>query len=90
MTENIKVRWLTDNEQTKVAPKTISTQILNEDGTCFKDTVENAITNVETEIVTHASNGDIHVTAEEKEAWSNIEVPSLDGYATEEYVENLY
>ena len=90
MAENIKARWLVDNEQTKIAPKTLSTQILNEDGTRFKDTLKNAITNVETEIATHASNGDIHVTAEEKEAWNSIEVPSLDGYATEEYVENLY
>ena len=90
MEENIKVRWLVDNEQTKIAPKTLSTQILNEDGTHFKDTVETAIADVETEISTHAANTDIHVTAEEKEAWNNIEVPSLDGYATEEYVENLY
>ena len=89
MTENIKVRWLTDNEQTKVAPKTLITQVLNEDGTRFKDTIENAIINVETKISTHTSNDDIHVTAEEKEAWSNIEIPSLDGYATEEYVESL-
>ena len=97
MAENIKARWLVDNEQTKIAPKTISTQILNEDGTLFKDTVEasidnveSAITNVETEIAAHASNGDIHVTAEEKAAWSSIEIPSLDGYATEEYVEALF
>ena len=90
MSENIKVRWLTDYEQTKIAPKTLSTQILNEDGTHFKDTVESAIANAETEIATHVSNNDIHVTAEEKEAWNNIEIPSLDGYATEEYVENLY
>ena len=89
MAENIKVRWLVDHEQIKIAPKTLSTQILNEDGTLFKDTVENEITNVEAEIATHASNGDIHVTAEEKEAWSNIEIPSLEGYATEEYVESL-
>lgn len=39
---------------------------------------------------THINDTTVHVTAEEKEAWSNIEVPSLDGYATEEYVENLY
>ena len=90
MSENIKVRWLTDYEQTKIAPKTLSTQILNEDGTHFKDTVEGAITNAETEIAAHVSNSDIHVTAEEKEVWNNIEIPSLDGYATEEYVENLY
>lgn len=89
MTENIKVRWLTDHEQTKIAPKTLSTQILNEDGTHFKDTVETAITNVETEITAHTSNNDIHVTAEEKQAWSSIEVPSLDGYATEDYVKSL-
>ena len=90
MAENIKVRWLVDHEQNKIAPKTLSTQILNEDGTRFKDTVENEIVRVETEATTHATNSDIHVTAEEKEAWSNIEIPSLDGYATEEYVEALY
>ena len=90
MSENIKVRWLTDHEQTKIAPKTLATQIMNEDGTRFKDTVETAIVNAEAAIAAHASDGDIHVTAEEKEAWNNIEVPSLDGYATEEYVENLY
>lgn len=39
---------------------------------------------------THISDTAIHVTAEEKESWSNIEIPSLDGYATEDYVENLY
>lgn len=38
-TEEIKVRWLTDIEGNKIAPKTLSTQILNEDGTLFKDTV---------------------------------------------------
>ena len=90
MSENIKVRWLTDHEQTKIAPKTLSTQIMNEDGTHFKDTVENAIANAEAQITTHASSNDIHVTAAEKEAWNNIEVPSLEGYATESYVENLY
>ena len=90
MSENIKVRWLTDHEQTKIAPKTLSTQILNEDGTRFKDTVEAAIVNAEAQAAAHASNSDIHVTAEEKEAWNSIEVPSLDGYATEESVENLY
>jgi hypothetical protein len=90
MSENIKVRWLTDHEQTKIAPKTLSTQIMNEDGTHFKDTVENAIANTEAQITTHASNNDIHVTAAEKEAWNSIEVPSLEGYATEAYVENLY
>ena len=40
MSEIIKTRWLVDNEQSKIAPKTLSTQILNEDGTHFKDTVE--------------------------------------------------
>ena len=89
MSENIKVRWLTDHEQTKIAPKTLSTQIMNEDGTRFKDTVESAIVNAEAQTTAHASNNDIHVTAEEKEAWNSIEVPSLDGYATKEYVESL-
>ena len=37
----------------------------------------------------HANDTGLHVTPEEKEAWNNIEIPSLDGYATEEYVESL-
>ena len=97
MEENIKVRWLTDHEQNKVAPKTLTTSILNEDGTRFKDTLENSLIEMtesidegKRQIRDHANNTDIHVTPEEKEAWSNIEIPSLDGYATEEYVTNLY
>ena len=43
MTENIKVRWLTDHEQTKVAPKTLSSQVFNEDGTLYKDAVNEAL-----------------------------------------------
>lgn len=39
MEENIKVRWLTDHEQNKIAPKTLASQVLNEDGTLFKDTI---------------------------------------------------
>jgi hypothetical protein len=96
MTENIKARWLTDNEQVKIAPKTLVTQILNEDGTRFKKTFEDSVNNINTAIDEtnrtirdHANNTEIHVTAEEKEAWSNIEVPSLDGYATEDYVKSL-
>lgn len=79
MSENIKVCWLVDNEQTKIAPKTFSTQILNEDGTRFKDVVEASITEIDEKIVAHSDNSEIHVTAEEKE-----------GYATKEYVESLY
>ena len=30
MEENIKVRWLTDNEQNKIAPKTLITQVTHE------------------------------------------------------------
>ena len=40
----------------------------------------------ETKLAAHSDNSEIHVTLEEKEAWSNI----VDGYATEEYVKNLY
>lgn len=90
MSEIIQARWLVNNEQTKIAPKTLSTQILNEDGTIFKDTVEASISEIDEKIAAHSNNDEIHVTAAEKEAWSNIEVPSLDGYATEEYVANLY
>lgn len=40
MKENMKVRWLTDHEQTKIAPKTLASQIYNEDGTLFKDKID--------------------------------------------------
>ena len=97
MSENIKVRWLTDHKQTKIAPKTLITQVLNEDGTRFKDSYDVSVTEINNsidegkrQIREHANNTDIHVTPEEKEKWNSIEVPSLDGYATEEYVENLY
>ena len=39
MNENVKVRWLTDHEQVKIAPKTLSSQVYNEDGTLYKETV---------------------------------------------------
>ncbi len=90
MEENVKIRWLTDHEQTKIAPKTLASLVYNEDGTLFKNVIENTITDVETKITNHTSNSDIHVTAEEKEAWNSIEVPNLDGYATEEYVKSSY
>ena len=97
MEENIKVRWLTDHEQTKIAPKTLITQVLNENGSRFKDSFDTTITGMtesveagNRQIRDHANNTGIHVTAEEKETWNSIEVPSLDGYATEEYVGNLF
>ena len=42
---------------------------------------------IDKEIINHINDIGIHVTPEEKEAWSSI---SLDGYATETYVNNLY
>lgn len=86
MEENIKVRWLTDHEQTKIAPKTLVTQVYNEDGTRLNDTLEAE----RQKLQGHMDNGDVHVTAEEKAAWNSIEVPSLEGYATETYVDNLF
>ena len=50
MNENIKVRWLTDHEQTKVAPKTLSSQIYNENGTLFKDTIDASLSALENNI----------------------------------------
>ena len=97
MEENIKVRWLVDDEQTKIAPKTLITQVLNENGSRFKDSFDTAIAEMtesveagNRQIRDHANNADIHVTPEEKEAWNNIEIPSLDGYVTKEYVENRF
>ena len=97
MEENIKVRWLTDHEQTKIAPKTLITQVLNENGSRFKDSYDTAMAEMTTsvdegkrQIRDHANSTEIHVTQEEKDAWNNIEVPSLDGYATEDYVNARY
>ena len=97
MEENIKVRWLTDHEQTKIAPKTLITQVLNENGSRFKDSFDATIAEMNEsveagnrQIRDHANNTGIHVTQEEKETWNNIEVPSLEGYATEEYVSARY
>ena len=45
MPDVIKTRWLVDHDQNKIAPKTLSSQVINEDGTLFKDTVQ---TNLDT------------------------------------------
>jgi hypothetical protein len=45
MNEDIKVRWLKDNEGTKVAPKTLSSQVYNEDGTLFKNEINQSFEN---------------------------------------------
>ena len=97
MEENIKVRWLTDHEQTKIAPKTLITQVLNENGSRFKDSYDTAMAEMtasvdegKRQVRDHANNTEIHVTQAEKDAWNNIEVPSLDGYATEDYVNTRY
>lgn len=43
MAEIIKTRWLTDNVGNKVAPKTLASQVLNDDGSLFKDGIEDMI-----------------------------------------------
>lgn len=50
MNENIKVRWLTDHEQTKVAPKTLSSQVYNEDGTLLKDSINESLETLENSV----------------------------------------
>jgi hypothetical protein len=52
MVENVKVRWLTDHEQTKIAPKTLASQVYNEDGTLFQDKVNEMFTNLEGDMAT--------------------------------------
>lgn len=52
MTENVKVRWLTDHEQTKIAPKTLASQVYNDDGTLFKDTIAASLNNFEETVAT--------------------------------------
>jgi hypothetical protein len=50
MEENIKVRWLTDHEQNKIAPKTLVSQVLNEDGTLFKEQIEKSLQDLSSQI----------------------------------------
>lgn len=64
MSENIKVRWLTDHEQTKVAPKTLSSQVYNEDGTLLKDSIENSLQTLNENIA--ASLADVNAAIAEK------------------------
>lgn len=45
MSETIKALWLTDENGVKIAPKTLSSQVINEDGTLFEDKVRVAIDN---------------------------------------------
>lgn len=52
MVENVKVRWLTDHEQTKIAPKTLASQVYNEDGTLFQDKVNEMFANLEGDMAT--------------------------------------
>ena len=52
MVENVKVRWLTDHEQTKIAPKTLASQVYNEDGTLFRDKVNEMFANLEENVAT--------------------------------------
>ena len=52
MVENVKVRWLTDHEQTKIAPKTLASQVYNDDGTLFKDTIAASLNNFEETVAT--------------------------------------
>ena len=64
MNENIKVRWLTDHEQTKVAPKTLSSQVYNEDGTLLKDSIANSLNALNENIA--ASFTDVNAAIAEK------------------------
>lgn len=52
MTENLKVRWLTDHEHTKIAPKTLASQVYNEDGTLLKDTINESLNQLEEKVAT--------------------------------------
>lgn len=52
MSEIIKVRWLVDQDQNKIAPKTLSSQVINEDGTLFKDTVNESLNNLKDTVAT--------------------------------------
>lgn len=46
MAENIRVGWLHDHSGMKFAPKTLSTQILNTDGTSYKTTMDGTIAQI--------------------------------------------
>lgn len=44
MSETVKTGWLEDKNGNKFAPKTLSSQIINEDGTKFEDSIEVILT----------------------------------------------
>ena len=46
MSETIKTLWLTDENGVKIAPKTLSSQVINEDGTLFKDEIQVTFDNI--------------------------------------------
>ena len=104
MAENIKVRWLVDHEQTKIAPKTLSTQILNEDGTLYRDTVNQVLDGKanKTDIVQADWNQNddtaldyvknrTHWVEDDGETYHPLDEKFIpETIATKEYVENLY
>lgn len=77
MSENVKVRWLTDHEGTKVAPKTLSSQVYNDDGSLLKDkidaSIENAVNGLNETITNKADKTDI-VQAD----WNQNDETALD------------
>lgn len=97
MPEVIKTLWLKDANQNKIAPKTLSSQIINLDGTSFEEEINTKIngitTNLQSEIdskyekpSTGISKVDLASDVQASLEKANTAIQSLSGYATESYV----
>lgn len=58
---SIKVGWLKDNDGNNFAPKTISSQVVREDGTLLEDKVDNLLNNAGISIKTFNANSPLTI-----------------------------
>lgn len=54
MAETIKAMWLINDSQDKIAPKTLSSQVMMADGTSFETKIESDISTAKEEAITSA------------------------------------
>lgn len=68
MAETIKAGWLTDKDGNKFAPKTITSQIINGDGTLLTESLNASLTELETTLKNYTD-----------EQIANLEIPEGGG-----------
>ena len=83
MSETIKALWLTDENGVKIAPKTLSSQVINEDGTLFKDEIQTSLDNA----VSQKSQVQI-ITSDTSESLSILKIHRLTQEEYDQIVSN--